>query len=211
MRFWQQFRRRLLGAFDQVFMMFNLPTLTNDLEGRLRRLRAVYYHNPRASISHGRVRDILHGHVDKRYRLYYDRLLSVERTIADYCKSLPRHLSGNDILFRVQLLGENLAALVEELQAVETQRKQLGRGTATVGAELKQKQHEIKARLEDGLRQQAEIPLRLQKLSYVEADRNMTALQDELERLTLFIDDVGRSYDEIRADNSNRLENQDNA
>ncbi len=178
----------------------------------MRRLRAVYYHNPRASISHGRVRDILHGHVDQRYRSYYDQVLVTERAIAELCATLPATVAGNDILFKTQLLGEKLVTLVDELQSIEKQLKRSRQGVASMTVALKQRQRSIKTRLEDGLQQQSQIPPRLQTLQRVQPDRDMADLTVEIERLTLFVSDVAKTYDEMRTDDvMKRWESNDDA
>ena len=208
----QQLRRRLLVWLDQLFMILNLPTLTTDLEGRMRRLRRIYYHNPQTTIAHGRVRDILHGHVDKRYRPLYERLLSTERSIYTLSQQLPASVDAKTILFQSELLGEKLAALIEDLQSIDHQLRQGTRASLTNTTHLTQQQLLIKKRLERGLERQSQIPVRLQTLVIARSDPDTQRLTAEIERLTQFAVDVAESYDEIRDEDSNEpLEMSDNA
>lgn len=197
MNAWQRLRYRLLTILDQVFMIFNLPTLSDDRSGRMRRLRRIYYHNPAATMSHGRVRDIVHGHVGHRYRRFYEQLLTVERAIYDGCMRLPAGIDHEQILFQAQRLGDALAALIDDLERSEMQLKTI-RQNSTVAAEAIEIQRDaIKQQLDAGFEQQAQIPLRLQSLISAKAGQQMGRLSQEIERLTLFTEDVAASYQEM--------------
>ncbi len=200
MTFWQQVHRRILTVLDQIFMILNLPTFSSDLDGRMRRLRHIYYHNPKATVAHGQVRDILHGHVDKPYRAYYERLLSVERLIYASLQRLPNSVTYQDLLSQTQLLGDRLALLIDELQALEHQLQQLKIVDATLADQMSAQYEALRLQLEAGFLQQAQLPASVQGLAFARTTRETERLTEQLNTLTLQLEDIAASYAELDDD-----------
>ena len=200
----QRIRYRLLNALDQLFMILNLPTFTSDLDGRMRRLRRIYYHNPAATMSHGRVRDIVHGHVGQRYREFYEQVLMGERTIYHACMRMPAAMDHETILYQAQRLGDALVALVEDLQDIDTQLKNVRQRSTNLADTLQLQRTDILQQLNEGLTQQAQIPIRLQTLLNAKQDRDMGRITQEIGRLTQYAEDIAATYEEIHAEQMQR-------
>lgn len=200
MSFWQKLRYRILTVLDQIFMILNLPTFTSDLEGRMRRLRHIYYHNPKATVVHGQVRDILHGHVDKPYRAYYERLLSVERLVYANLQRLPDMATYDDLLYQTQRLGDRLAKLIDELQALDHQGASLEAIDPTLAAQVRTQYEALRQQLEDGFVQQAQLPASIQSLAVARTSRESSRLAEQLSNLTLQLEDIAASYDDLDDD-----------
>lgn len=197
--FWHRLRLALLNLLDQLFMILNLPTITSDLEGRLRRLRRLYYQNPTLTIEHGRVRDILHGHVEKRYRAYYERLLSVERIIYQTSRQLPRGTQADELLYQTQRLGDRIAYLIDEYQMIEQSLHQFRDPSSPVAHQLYARRERLHEQIEAGLARQATIPIHLESLNSTRAERQTARLSGRLENLTDFLNDVESAYAELDA------------
>ncbi|MCB9436150.1 MAG: hypothetical protein H6673_04045 [Anaerolineales bacterium] len=211
---WHRIRSALLNFLDQLFMIFNLPTLTSDLEGRLRRLRRLYYHNPTLTVEHGRIRDILHGHVEKRYRAYYERLLSVERIVYQTSHQLPRGTQADELLYQTQQLGDRIAALIDEYQVVEQSLAQFRDPSSPVAHQLYARRENLREQLETNLARQAAIPAHLESLYTTRTQRQAARLTGRLENLTDFLNDVESAYAELDAfsfseENDRKLEQHD--
>lgn len=196
----QQLRSRILTILDQIFMIFNIPTFTSDLEGRLRRLRRIYYNNPKATISHGQVRDILHGHVDKPYREYYERLLSVERIIYASLQRLPDTITYQDMLTQAQRLGDRMAAIVDEIQLLERQQQRMQAVDPSLGEQLATQVALLREELERGFVQQMEIPAAIQRVTSSRSTRETERLTEQINNLTAHFDDIAASYEELDDD-----------
>lgn len=194
--FWRRLRLAILNWADQFLMILNLPTFTNDLRGRMRRLRRIYYANPAMTIEHGQVRDILHGHVDQRYRPYYGQLLAIERAIYQASRSLPAVLQADDLLYQTQLLGNRIVELVEELQISDKTIRQLRSPASIITHQLAKRRDIIRHYLEDALAVQATIPARLAALSARQEQRTTERLVDQIRRLNNYLEDVDASYAE---------------
>ncbi len=178
----QRIRLRLLHVLDQLFMILNLPTFTSSLDGRLRKLRRLYYQNPKISIQAGQVRDILHGHVGQRYRPYYEQLMAGERRVYQYTRNLPRGMRGDELLCQTQQLGERIAILIEDVQAVP---------------HLSEDQQRLQKRVEEALLIQATIVEQLVSLDAAQADRQVDRAAQRIQRLTNFLGDVEATYAEL--------------
>ncbi|PJF44996.1 MAG: hypothetical protein CUN55_01070 [Phototrophicales bacterium] len=192
--------RRIVMLIDQVLMIFNLPTLSNDRALRLRRLRRIYYHNPKATISHGQVRDILHGHVEKTYRSYYERLLSIERLIYTNLQSLPNSITYQDLLIQTQRLGDRLAAIIDEIQALEHQRQRLAKVDELLAEQVQQQMDVLHQQLEKGFAQQAQISTSMQQLLMARTNHEYDRVTEALNRLSLQLEDIAASYADLTED-----------
>lgn len=163
-------------------MILNLPTFTSSLEGRLRKLRHLYYHNPRINVQAGQVREVLHGYVDKRYRPYYEQLMAGERRVYQYTRNLTAGMRGDELLYQTQLLGDRIGELIQELQAAPY---------------LSEEQQRLKKRVEDALNIQATIIDQLVALDAAQGDRQVDRAAARIQRLANYLGDVEQTYAEL--------------
>ena len=192
---WQRFKLRLRVILDQLMMILDMPTINDSPELRLARLRRMYYDDPDVNIKHRRVRDVLRGHVHKDNYDYYEQILSVERVIYHSGGRLGSRRSA--LLHHIQNLGARIVSLIDELEDVEDVAKLYSGTTTEAAQQLQNHRDTILRRIKDALEVQQAIPARLVTLGATQSDRDITKLQDKIERLALELDDIAATYEEI--------------
>lgn len=196
--FWQRFRRAILDKLDQFFAIFSLPTFTSTLESRLRKLRRLYYHNPTFSIEHGPARDIVHNHVEKRFRHYYEKFLSVERLIFTSATFLTP-TRQTELLQNTQKLSNHIATWLESVQNFEKQIKSLRDPSLPLVQHLTLQRDHLLQQIDKALSTQSAIVGHLTSLSQRRFDRNLSRDHADLHTFNQFLHDVEASYAEIIA------------
>jgi hypothetical protein len=194
---WGRIRDTLLQFLDQFFMIMNLPTFTSSLQGRMRRLRGLYYRDHTLTIDDGRIRDVLRGHVDKKYRSYYERLLSVEREVYLVTGRMQYTQTPDDLLNQTQQLTDRIVKLIEQLQDAEQLLKIYRDPSAPQAHIAYQRRQLLQARIDEALHIHFTIPTAITGLKDVQEEREMVRLGERIQRLTLQLEDIEESYGEI--------------
>lgn len=192
---WQRFKLRLRVILDQLMMILDLPTINDSSELRMARLRRMYYDDPNVNVKHRRVRDVLRGHVHKDNYVYYEQILSVERVIYHSGGRLGGRSQA--LLGHTQHLGDRIVNLVDELEDVDDVAKLYTDATSEAAQQVQNHRDNILRRIEDALEVQKAIPARIITLGSTQSDRDITRLQDRIERLALELDDIAATYEEI--------------
>jgi hypothetical protein len=192
------------NLFDQFMMLLDLPTVSRGIDGRLTRLRRIYYPNPEVSTSYRRVRDVLRGHVDKAYFDYYDRLLANERAVYEATRKFPR---TRELLEETQHMGNKIVGLIEQLQTTDHVARIYKKSPDSEPArEVAEAREQLVKRIEEALMIQAGIPAKIISYSTVKAERGIDRLQESIQRLSNQLDDIALSYAEIDAYRQTRLQ-----
>lgn len=194
---WGRIRNTLLQFLDQFFMIMNLPTFTSSLNGRMRRLRTLYYRDHTLTIDDGQIRDVLRGHVDKKYRSFYERLLSVEREVYLVTGRMQYTKTPDDLLHQTQQLTDRIVKLVEQLQNTEHLLKTYRDPSAPQAHIAYQRRQLLQTQIEESLYIHATIPSRIMGLRDVQEERDIERLLERINRLTLQLEDIEDSYAEI--------------
>jgi hypothetical protein len=187
----------IVDLLDQLRLRLNLPGFGSTLESRLRRLRRLYYSNLTVTLEHGQARDILHGHVEKRYRPYYEQMLSVEKLVYEADRRMPAGARFPELLYHTQLLSRQIAGLVDDLQRLEGLIRQVRDPAAPVGHELIQRRDDLRRQIEEAVQMQAAITRQVRSLSAVREERVADRLAERIHRLTAFLEDMEASYMEL--------------
>lgn len=194
---WQVIWLRLRILLDQILMILDLPTLTDNLDIRMARLRRIYYDDPKVTVDYRRVRDILRGHVKKGYRYYYQELLAAERATYQASRKLHSGTRADDLLYQVQRLGDKIARLIEELQDLDDIGRLYQNQDSAEAQTVERTRRTLTQRIEDALRLQKAIPARVIAFGSSTAERGIDRLQARIQRLANRLDDIAETYDEI--------------
>lgn len=194
---WGRIRDTLLQFLDQFFMIMNLPTFTSSLRGRMRRLRVLYYRDHQLTMDDGRVRDVLRGHVGKKYRSYYERLLSVEREVYLVTGRMQHTQTPDDLLHQTQQLTDKIVKLIDQLQDAEKLLNSYREPSSPQAHIAYQRRQLLQTRIEDALNIHMTIPARVTGLKDVHEERDIERLVERINRLTLQLEDIEESYTEI--------------
>ncbi|MCI0713065.1 MAG: hypothetical protein L0154_23115 [Chloroflexi bacterium] len=192
---WQRFKLRLRVILDQLMMILDLPTINDSPELRMARLRRIYYDDADVNVKHRRVRDVLRGYVHKDNYVYYEQILSVERVIYHSGGRLGGRSSA--LLYHTQHLGNRIVNLIDELEDIDDVAKLYGDTTSDAARQVQNHRDTILRRIKDALEVHRAIPARLVTLGATQSDRDITRLQDRIERLALELDDIAATYEEI--------------
>ena len=199
--------RFIRNLVDQLLMILDLTTLDDSVEGRLRRLRFIYYNDSDVDISYRRVRDVLRGHVSEPYRDFYQRMLSAERATFRAAKSLHSGARADDLLSQMQALAEKTARLIEQVEHADKIAKLYPAGSADADIVAESRQWLLN-RIEEALEVHGGVPARVMSLNTVATGRGVDKLSERIARLTNRLDDIADSYadiDDYSADNLRRF------
>jgi len=188
----------LQNLVDQLLMIFDLATLDDSIETRFKRLRHIYYPDPKVNRHYRRVRDVLRGHVAEPYRDYYERMLSAERAAYQASQGMPSGAGAADLLAQMQRLSEKAARLIEEAQHADQVLK-LYDPTSSEAEGVEQAHTWLLERIEEALTLQAGIPAQLMRFKTTQAGRGVDKLSEAIARLTTRLDDIADSYADIDA------------
>lgn len=191
--------RQFLEAIQQIFeeIWFNILSLIETPQARLRRLRWLYKTDPKLDMTYRRAKEVVRGHLDSQYYDYYHRFLAAERLAHQQLKKLHHGARGEELFERMQELSEKIVSLIEEIQ-------QLDKSIAICPPEsddarqISEIRDTLRARVEAALNAQTQIPLKMLNLTTTADTRSFDRLNESIDRLTNRLDDIATSYDDIR-------------
>ena len=181
---------------DQLLMIFNLATLDDSVETRLKRLRHIYYDHPKVNATYRSVKDVLRGHVDAEFYAHYDRLMTAERAAYQIVKNLPHGTHGSELLEQMQNLGEKVARLIDQIQNAD-QAAKLYTPESKEAKSVAEARSWLLQRVEQSLELHVSIPARLLTFSTATSGRGIDKIGERISRLSNQLDDIADSYAEI--------------
>jgi hypothetical protein len=199
--------RFLRNLLDQLMMIFDLSTLDDSVETRLRRLRFIYYNDADVTIKYRRVRDVLRGHVSEAYHDFYQRMLSAERATFRAGKSLHAGARADDLLTQMQALADKIARLIEQVEHADKIAALYPAGSTDANLVAASRQW-LLDRIEEALEVHGGVPARVMSFNTVATGRGVDKLSERIARLTNRLDDIADSYadiDDYSADNLSRF------
>lgn len=192
----QQITEIIASILNEVWMNIELSLFNNSSEVRLKWLRHTYYHDPKVSVGHRRVKEVLREHVNSEFYPYYERLLTSERSLFQLTQKLPAGVRGDELLDQMQRIGHKVIQLIEQVQiAAET--KNIYPKDSPEAQSIADSRQRLIEQIEQTLSLHASIPARVLSFSSTTAGRGMDKMSERIERLTNRLDDLAESYAEI--------------
>ena len=140
---------------------------------------------------------MLRGHVDKKYRSFYERVLSVEREVYLVTGRMQYTKTPDELLHQTQQLTDRIVKLIEQLQDTEHLLKTYRDPSAPQAHIAYQRRQLLQTRIEEVLAIHATIPTRIMGLKDVQEEREIERLAERIQRLTLPLEDIEESYSEF--------------
>jgi hypothetical protein len=195
MMFWSAIRaigRALWGAIGK------LVAPPDPISLRLRRLRRIYRTESAAGLHSRHVRDALRGVVAPAYQTHYDRLLRVERVIANLLiYDIPPGVPAPDLMLHVCALTERVARWLEHLQHSD-ELLTLYAENSTERELIDDARQRLLLRIDEALALQESVPVRLFQLSAASTGhRDAARLRETLLDLNARLEGMTESYEDL--------------
>jgi len=192
----QQLIDWLQDFLDEIRLSFFAAIGMNTLETRLRRLRLLYYRDPKVTTQYRQVKEILKDNVSPQYYDLYHQLLATERTTYQMLKDMHKNANGKELMEHLQDLSEKAATLIDQVQHADSVLALYADGNPNT-EQVTESRAWLMARVHEVLEIQSSIPARILSFQQVTSGRGVDKLSERLERLTNHLDDIAESYNEI--------------
>ncbi len=193
--FWTAIRAMWGALWRTVWRLIAPP---DPISRRLKRLRRIYRTDSTAGLHSRRVRDALRGVVAPAYQTHYDRLLRVERVIANLLiYDRPPGVLAPDLMLHVYALTERVARWLEHLQHSD-ELLTLYAENSTERELIDDARQRLLLRIDEALVLQESVPVRLFQLSAASTGyRDATRLRETLLDLNARLEGMTESYEDL--------------
>ncbi|MBZ0310260.1 MAG: hypothetical protein K8I82_29640 [Anaerolineae bacterium] len=191
----QQFLDLIRQLLEEIW--FNILSLTDNPEARLKRLRWLYKTDPKLTMSYRRAKEVIRDHLDKQYYDYYERFLSAERLAQQQLPALHQGARGDELFQNMLTMSEKIVNLIEQLQQLDKSMV-LYKANGQEGQQIEETRSALRTRIEAALNAQAKIPIKMLTLTTTADSGVFNRLNESIDRLTNRLDDIATSYDDVR-------------
>lgn len=188
--------RAMWGALWRVLWRLIAPP--DPIMLRLKRLRYIYGTDSTAGLHSRRVRDTLRGVVAPAYQTHYDRVLRVERVIANLLiYDIPPGVPAPDLMLHVYALTERVVRWLEHLQHSDELLTLYAENSAEREL-IEDTRQGLWLRVDEALALQESIPVRLFQLSAASTShRDASRLREAVLDLNARLEGMTESYEDL--------------
>lgn len=196
MMLWSAIRAMWRALWRQLWKLIAPP---DPISRRLRRLRTIYRTDSTASLHSRRVRDALRGVVAPAYQTHYDRLLRVERVIANLLiYDIPPGVPAPELMLHVYTLTERVVRWLDHLQHSDELLTLYAENSAERDL-IEETRQGLWLRIEEALTLQESIPVRLFQLSAASTSHgDASRLRETVLDLNARLEGMTESYEDLQ-------------
>ena len=188
-------------------LIWRLVAPPDPIARRLKRLRRIYRTDSTAGLHSRRVRDAMRGIVAPAYQTHYDRLLRVERVIANLLiYDIPPGVPAPDLMLHVYALTERVVRWLEHLQHSDELLALYAKESAEREL-IDEARQRLLLRIDEAIALQESVPVRLFQLSAASTGyRDATRLRETLLDLNARLEGMTESYEDLHYNYANAKE-----
>jgi hypothetical protein len=196
MSIWDRLWELIRSLFGEIMLNIDNSLRPENAETRIRRLRYLYYDDPKADMTYRRVKEVVREYVDPAYYGYYERIFSAERAAYQMSRTLHKGTRANELLAQMQELSAKIILLVEQLQNADKIAK-LYPADSPNAASVAESRGWLVERIEQALAIHGSIPAKMMSFQTTTAGRGIDKFNERIARLTERLDDIAESYADL--------------
>jgi hypothetical protein len=191
-RLWELIR----SLFGEILFNIDNSLRPENVETRVRRLRYLYYDDPKANMTYRRVKEVVREYVDPVYYGYYERVFSTERAAYQMSRTLHKGARADELLAQMQDLSGRIIRLVEQLQNADKIAR-LYPVDSPNAASVAESRAWLVERIEQALAIHGSIPAKMMSFQTSTAGRGINKFHERIARLIERLDDIAESYADL--------------